>query len=364
MRRLYAGRIVVMAAGLAMLWPAPASAQGQADTGPTVEVHMRTLKRGGGVGMTAYGNNPFVPGTPVNWFITAGNSNPSEMTVCGGGVGEVGTLEQKLSRSAFVWQVKMLPSKYENGNVTFDLEWTRYQADGGGRPTTGGKSTLTLREGERQAIDLVHGAQGSRCDDDVAVVEVGAGYHESPQFARAILQYDIWLTHRQLNGEPVVHRFVAMGQQGDDVNFSFVPLRFAVQQSKPEQAAYDVVTSVQGTVRGRIQANGRIALTLDTSRRDGLGARGATSGGSSGNKGEKLLEVAPGEAIEIELPAPGGRSSTSAGKGAAAIPNGGQGRSASGEAVSIVDGRLVVDNALFFKGQRTSLIVKVTQVTQ
>src|SRR4029077_8387143 len=108
---------------------------------------------------------------------------------------------------------------------------------------------------------------------------------------------------------------------------------------------------------------GRISLAVQTSRRDGLGARGAGASGSSGNFGRKLLEVAPDEAGEIELPAPGGRSSAAA-RGASAVPRSAAPapQPASTNAVSLENGRVVIDNARFFEGQRTSLIVQVKQV--
>jgi hypothetical protein len=356
---------IVLMAGLSGVATVPAPAQDQPESGPTIEVRMQTFKRDGGVGMWARGNGAFVPGTPVTWFLTAGSSNPGEMTVCGGGAGETGTLEQKLSRNAFVWEMRVLPAKYENGSETFDLEWARYQADGGGRPSAAGKSTLTLREGERQTIDLVRGAPGSRnCGDESAVVDVAATYKESRQLAGSILQYDIWLTHRQANGESITRRFTSMGPQGAEVSFAFLPLHFAVPQLAPDQAPYDVVTTVQGMVKGRLLPNGRIALTVDTSRRDGLGQRGAGAGGSSGNAGRKLLDVAADEAIEIELPLPGGQSRAPAREGALATPRSAAPQPAPKQAVSLVDGRVVVQHALFFQGQRTSLIVQVKPVRQ
>jgi len=153
-----------------------ASAQDRPDAGPTIEARVQTFKRTGGVSITAWGNTVSVPGTPATFFLTAGSANPPEMTVCGGGFGESGTVADKLSRNSFVWELKLLPVKNENGSSTFNLEWARYQADGGGRPAAEGKSTLTLREGERQTIDLVRGAEGSRCTDESAIVDVAVRF--------------------------------------------------------------------------------------------------------------------------------------------------------------------------------------------
>jgi len=364
MRRRHGNHAVALAAVIGAFAPG-AAAQDRPSSGPTLEVHIRTLKHAGGTGMSGWGRNPLVTGTPVAWFLTAGSVNPADMTVCGGGVGETGALGDKLSRNSFVWDVRMLPSKYENGTVTVDLEWARYRTDTPGRPSAEGKATLSLREGDRQPIDFVHGEIGSRgCAEDAAIVEVGTGYAEDRQLAQSILQYDVWLKHQGAGGQTVTKRFTAMGAQGADVAFAFTPLQFQVSQDAPDNAAYDVFTTVQGTIKGRLLPNGRLSVSVDTSRRDGLGPRsGGAGAGWSGNTGRKLLDIAPDEAIEIELPAPRGTSRTSALKGAAASRGAGS-APAPTQAVSTVDGRLVIDHALFFQGQRTSLIVQVKPARQ
>ena len=118
----------------------------------------------------------------------------------------------------------------------------------------------------------------------------------------------------------MVRKFIGTGRQGAEIAFSFVPLRSRIDVSTPDRATYDVFTTVQGTIRGRLQPDGRIAVTLDTSRSDGVGPQTAGPSGGSGNSGRKLLDVAADETIEIELPAPGGRSTTGARGAASADP--------------------------------------------
>jgi hypothetical protein len=364
MRRLDRMRAIPIAMALSAMSLSPAAAQDKQESGPTLEVHVRSLRRTGGVTQTMSLTGWLVPGTPVTWHVAAGTSNPAEMTVCGGGVSEMGTLADKLARSAFMWEVKMLPSKYENGTVTVDLEWARYQNDGSGRPVAEGKNTLTLREGDRHQIDFVRGVPGARnCDEESAVIEVGTGYKENRRLAQTVLQYDLWLKHQQANGEIVTRRFTGMGMQGADVNFFFAPLQFALRQLTPEQTTRDVFTTVKGTIRGRLLPNGRIAIIVDTSRRDGVALPSGGPGGGSGNSGRKLLDAAADEAIEIELPASGNsRTPVRARVGVAPTPPGATPSAAPKQAVSLVDGWVVVDNALFFQGQRTSLIMQVKPV--
>lgn len=343
----------------------PLAAQDLPDSGPMLEARVQTLKRSGGTAGTAAVSDLAIGGREMQWFLMAGNAQSGEMNVCSSGAADVGTLAEKLARASFVWALKVTPTKHENGSTTFDLEWARYQSDGTSRPAAEGKSTLTLREGQRRTLDLVHVSPGSRdCDNDTAVLDVAAGYKESRQLAESMLQYEVWLKHQPVAGDAIIRKFTAMGVQGADVTFAFVPLQFAVPQLASDQAAYDVFMTVQGTIKGRLQPNGRIALTVDTTRRDGLGPRGAGASGGSGNAGRKQLEVGPDEPIEIELPMPGGRSTRSATGGAIATPRGNIPSGSANQAVSIVGGRLIVENALFFQGQRTSLIVQVKPVRQ
>jgi len=118
---------------------------------------------------------------------------------------------------------------------------------------------------------------------------------------------------------------------------------------------------VQGTLRGRLGDDGRIALTVDTTRRDGLGPRGEGAVGTSGNSGVKRLEVAQSEAVEIELPATGGGSSIPV-DAAAGSPAPSAARPPAIDGVTVGGGRIRVDAAQFFAGHRTSLVLQVKEV--
>jgi hypothetical protein len=226
---------------------------------------------------------------------------------------------------------------------------------------------MTLRQWDTQPIDFVRTAPGAEtCRDDAVVIEVGTGYKDAGPGTQATLQYDLWLKHQAANGEAISRRFAGMGVEGSDVHFAFAPILSPVAAAQP---AFAVFTSVQGTIKGRTLPSGRITVIVDTLRRDGVAKGGAGPSGTTGGSGRKVLEVAPGEAIEIELPAPGGHSSAAIGaatlSGAGgATQSGPHPTPASGQAVSVTNGRIVVDNALFFQGQRTSLILQVKSMQQ
>src|SRR5262249_24057708 len=161
-----------------------------------------------------------------------------------------------------------------------------------------GATTMTLRQGDTQPIDFVRSAPDAEtCRDDAVEVEVGTGFKDARTGAEATLQYDLWLKHQRHNGETMTRRFTAMGVAGSDAHFGFAALPSPVPQLAPEQPAFAVFTSVQGTVKGRMLPNGRIAVIIDTARRDGV-ARSAGASGTTGASGRKVLEVAAGEAIE------------------------------------------------------------------
>jgi hypothetical protein len=362
MRTTFGRGLVFLGAVAAVAASETAPPHAAAALTPILQLHARTTARDGGVFQSATASAPFVPGTPVTLSATAGTSRPSEMTLCGGGVGGDRPIPDLLKENSFVWKITLIPVKQVEGRVTFDLEWARYQADSPARPVMQGMSTLTLGEGQRQVIDLAHGAAGSsRCDAASTMIEVGAAVREEPKLAGAILQYDLWLTHRAPSGAKQVRHFTGMGTQGAEIAFAFVPLRFQLQPGVSSQATYDVITSVKGTLRGRLQEDGRIALTVDTSRRDGLGPRGEGAAGDAGNSGVKRLEVAESEAVEIELPATGGGSSIP-------VDTGAGGQSSPGtppptiDGVTVADGRIRMQAAQFFAGHRTALVLQVKEV--
>ena len=311
---------------------------------------------------TATADAPFVPGTPFSISVTAGSTRPEEMTLCGGGVGGDQPVADLLRQNSFVWRVTTIPIRQENGRLTFDLQWARYRADRPAGPTAQGTLTLTLSEGQRQVIDLARGAPGTTgCNADSTLIEMGAAVEEDPKLAATVLQYDLWLTHDASDGSKQVRHFIGMGVQGADVAFAFVPLRFQVAQRVPNQVALRCHYHRAWHASRSPQDDGRVALTVDTSRRDGLGPRGEGASGQQGGSGIKQLEVGLSEVVEIELPAAGGSSSLPAIAGVTPPPRRGSVSKAT-EAVSVADGRVTVDDALFFQGQRTSLVVQVREV--
>jgi hypothetical protein len=130
---------------------------------------------------------------------------------------------------------------------------------------------------------------------------------------------------------------------------------------------FDVLMTVKGSIRGRLEPDGKVRVQLESLAARHLGVRGAPPAARGpGGQGRKSLEVTPGEAIEIKIPAPNGwaaMATTEGGKlsGRIGIAQGGP-KTAPPNAVSVQDGALRVSYEKFFEGHDTALILKVTRV--
>ncbi len=125
--------------------------------------------------------------------------------------------------------------------------------------------------------------------------------------------------------------------------------------------------TVKGSIRGRLEADGKVRVQLESRAARDLGVRGqpAAVPGAAG-RGRKSVEVTPGEAIEIKIPAPSGWAAMATAEGGTlngrlGIAQGGP-KTAPPNAVSVENGALRVSYEKFFEGHETSLILKVTRV--
>ena len=117
---------------------------------------------------------------------------------------------------------------------------------------------------------------------------------DSPDLAHSILDYDVWLVHRDADGREVVDRTEGRGLQGKGVDYTFKPLRYTRAGLADLRGEVDI--QVSGSVKGRVRSDGRIDVSVDAGRMvmfKGVG------GGEGGNK---QASVADGETVEFELP--------------------------------------------------------------
>ena len=346
------------------------------DVQPIVTVQARSITVEGTANASAGGSDPFVPGQTLTRYVYAGSlasgQSPCILGAAGGTSSQ--TVESLRREYAHVWKITTTAVKYEAGTEIVDLDWARYGPEAGSAPVISARQRLTLTEGQRYVIDLLHTSSDTPCKVGTINVEIEAGVRESPGFADTLLQYDLWLIRRDAGGgQSATYHVITTGMQGGEVPFAFGALRMAVPKLVADQFDFDVVTRVSGRIRGRMREDGRIALEMYANRTDDVARRGVTppERPAPGGEGRKRLDVAPGEAIEIQIPARTGvwsGAATPAAEASARGRMGGGGRAGGAaqgsqaqppEPVAIADGRLSVNYAGFIEVQPVSLIVQV-----
>jgi hypothetical protein len=251
------------------------------------------------------------------------------------------------------------------------MEWQRFDR-GSTAAAVSSKGRMTLADGQTQALDLVHGAATAPCHTPAVILELRASTREDPALADTVLQYDMWLVRQDRFGKKETRHLMLSGVQGGAPAFHFPPLVTPVTRLQPDQYDFKVATRVSGTVRGRLTHDGRVSVELETHRSDRVERVPSSSLAAPRSAGgRKVLTGTLGEAIEIELPPAAGSSSTFASAKSEADARAQRGRgTATGnplapdargtvEPVLIGNGRLVVNYAPFFEGERVSVIVQV-----
>lgn len=328
------------------------------DQAARLNVRARALSSDGRADNSAASPHRMVVGQGITSYLFATD------TLCGLGGAEVTAqnLEELLRRKMHVWKVTRTGVGHANGKITFDLEWSRFDK-GSGVPAASGKYRLSLAEGAVYPIDMVRAPGGGGCDTAAVVVEVEAGTIESAAHADETLYYDLWLKYDDGTGKKETRHFVATGKHGAAVPFDFSPLRFDMPTLTANQYDLDLVTRVQGAIRGRIGDNRTVTIELDTKRMDRLERADDPTITTARGSGRKVLELTFGETVEIELPAVTGFASHAASADATGLSGrivAAPGTAPPAPAVSLSkDGHLVVRFKEFFEGDRFSVLVRV-----
>jgi hypothetical protein len=338
-----------------------------AQTGPQVTITLRSYGEGTRGGGTAQSPEPFVVGQSVIVTKFAGDLNRGDYSVCTIGLDNTHTVEDLLSRRPHVWKVTVTPLAYEDGRAKMRIEWARYKSGGGQKPVAFQSMELQLAEGEHRPLDMLHGDAASQCPGQSVVLDVSANVVDDPAVADELLRYELWLVHKDAQGREIRRQYTATVRHGQLTEYSFVPIKFEVPDQPGSERRFDVSLTMRGSMRGRIEPNGRVRLLIESFAARQLGVRGTAPAvrGPAG-AGRKNFEVTPGEAIEIKIPAPNGwaaMATTEGGKlsGRLGIAQGGP-KTAPANAVSVEDGALRVSYEKFFEGHDTALILKVTRV--
>ena len=354
------GLLIAAAVGL---HPRTAVAQAMPQVTVALNIYGGAARGGGG----ARDPQPFIVGQPYTTYKFAGDLNRNDHSICTVGGAQSLTLDDLLSRYAHVWKVSITPLSYEGGRERMRLEWVRYKSGSGQQPVASAKLELQLDEGETRPLDMLHADAGSQCSGKSVVLDVSASIQEDQALADEVLQYELWLVHKDAQGRETRRQMSATMRQGQEYGYLFAPIRFQVTDQPGTDRRFTVAITMKGSIRGRLQPDGRIAVQLDSAARRALVVRGEpmTTGGGGG-EGRKAFTVAPGEVVEIKIPAPSGWSALPAKEGGRLSGTVGIAPAGSGtaptEAVSVADGAVRVSHAKFFEGHETSLILKVTRV--
>jgi hypothetical protein len=203
-------------------------------------------------------------------------------------------------QARYVWQVEAEPVSVDDETIVVAVDWKRSDqtADGGREVRAGGRRTITLKSGERHVLDFVSAPPNARSGCASLMVQVEASLADDPAFAGASLGYDVWLVNQDAAGREMTRHLQTIAGQNETVPLRFLPLGWASDGSAPADPwSPGVSLSITGTVRGRLQPDGRIQMVVSASRNVKSGAAEGETGW-----GEKRFTVRPGEIVRIEVP--------------------------------------------------------------
>lgn len=190
------------------------------------------------------------------------------------------------------WFVRFRLVERTPEGAAVETELRRVLSGGPDAGTLERRRTLRLAAGEPATIDAWF-ADGLGGSCSFFVLEGQAKFVDSPAVADARLSYDVWLLHTGTGGQRSQH-LVTSSRQGEKVDYSFAPLRFAADGMT--DANGPVRLSVSGSLTGRARVDGGVDVTVEMLHGFGDGKSGSSS------SGRKFLQVSSGETVEIAVP--------------------------------------------------------------
>ena len=153
---------------------------------------------------------------------------------------------------------------------------------------------VRLDEGARMTLDLVRPESGTADDCDGVVIQAWMDFSDPAELASQLLDFDIWLVHREPDGRELVDRASGRTLHGQDLRYQFKTLRYDTRGIAREDG--DVQLKLSGRVKARVRSDGQIDLAVSAGRTVKYASLG------SGEHGTKQAAVRDGETVEIELP--------------------------------------------------------------
>lgn len=194
---------------------------------------------------------------------------------------------------------KLISADVDSARVA--LKWSRHVLDPSVTDATDfvREFEARLQEGTRSTIDLLRPrAMTGNCDG--VVVTMWLEFQDPPELARAVLDYDVWLVHRDATGREVLERSRGRTLHGESLDYLFPRLRYTADGILSPDGA--VTADYSGSVRGRLRPDGRIDLALYAHRMLVERSLGQGDGGNT------RATMSNGETLEFQMPSPVNRT--------------------------------------------------------
>jgi hypothetical protein len=202
----------------------------------------------------------------------------------------------------FTWDVNGTIWRAETDKIEVEYAWERRTRLGSEQKPRSDRDHVTLREDDRVLLDFVPVPSAefpASCYRHVAL-ELGVSIRAEPELADRRIAYDLWLVSEE-HGKRVTRRSQLVGRQGEKLLFDYGTLRSKLEGvTLAEGGSHIVETVVRGRIRGRVQSDGTIEVALLAERE----VRPSDGGWATGARGEKVVRVAAGETVKLELPPP------------------------------------------------------------
>lgn len=296
--------------------PAGAQTAGTAQAGQAVgepvavEIELVTTERTGGNGARAWGHFNLRPGESDTTRVWVGGRADNATCLGWVGAGRLPTsaglarpTSDTESPSVMVrhaWEVTVQLVSVDIDQVRLRVDWKRYNLDpeAGLTQVAGDVRTPSIAEETPHILDFL-AVEGDGCQLAHVRVEVEAKVEDAEAFAGRGIDYDLWLVHDSADGQRETRHRLANGQHGHRTEFWFPTLEWSL-----ENPACTLGLTIRGQLRGRLQPNGTVDLTVSPTAVLRLSDNREVDTASNGVGSRSILGLTPGEAVEVQIPLP------------------------------------------------------------
>lgn len=212
------------------------------------------------------------------------------------------------SRMADVWTAAITRQSAEIGKVRLSVQWRRWTHDEADEVVLAMEETreLILPEGTAHVLDMRPDVSGQpECGRGV-YIDIFTDVVEDERLASRELSYDLWVEHRDGEGNRTLRRFLSTGAHGEQVDFDVSSIGLDVPG---RDASIDL--DIEGSLRGRFRDDGTVAIEVTAERTVQLRVGDVPPSGSLGRRGSEVFALRPGQTIRMDLPALSGTFSRS-----------------------------------------------------